>query len=62
MTGEQRRTDAGVRRRVIFQAWCSACLFGWSGPERDRRYLAEFDRAQHDVNLHGGARRIGDES
>jgi len=27
----------------------------WKGPERDYRRDAEFDRAQHEVDVHGGS-------
>nr|WP_274635558.1 hypothetical protein [Microbacterium bovistercoris] len=54
----------GIRRRVVFQAKCTdgSCeLGGWSGPERDVKYMAAFDLARHNTDRHGGAERLGAE-
>jgi hypothetical protein len=51
-----------VTRRVVFQAKCSegACMLGgWTGPERDAKYVASYDLAGHNVDRHGGAERLG---
>lgn len=48
-----------ISRRVVFQAKCSC---GWTGPERDAKYVTQFDAAGHNVDRHGGAERIGAES
>ncbi|MCL1871933.1 MAG: hypothetical protein FWF90_16175 [Promicromonosporaceae bacterium] len=49
------RLEVGVKRRVIFQAYCRRLLCDWHGPERDYRSDAEFDRACHELDKHGGA-------
>lgn len=51
--------DQGITRKVIFQARCDRSCLGWRGPERDAKFVASYDLAQHNVDRHGGAERMG---
>jgi len=53
------RPKTGVKRRVVFRAWFHrrGHIEAWQGPERDYKSDAEYDRAIHETNAHGGAPR-----
>lgn len=46
--------ETGISRRLFFQGWCRRGLCAWKGPERDAKFVAAFDVAQHEMDRHGG--------
>lgn len=55
------RPATGIRREVTFTPWCGACFNGWTGNPQQLKSDAAYFLACHNVDVHGGTPRLGEE-